>query len=124
MEKVYNKLVRDNIPTIILNNGMSENPIIHTLSDEDYKHELMKKLTEEYQEVMNSKTKEELIEECADILEVVFAIANLEGYTVEQLMSIRKEKKEKRGGFEKRLFLEKVRQKQNLEITYASVPYV
>lgn len=111
MEKLYNKLVRDDIPNIILNNGKNEAPIVRVLSVDDYKKELMKKLTEEYQEVMNSKTKEELIEECADMLEVLFAIANLEGYTIEQLMRIREEKKEQRGGFEKRLFLEKVVQK-------------
>lgn len=108
MEKVYSKLVRDNIPNIILNNGKNEEPIVRVLSDDDYKKALMKKLTEEYQEVISSKTKEALIEECADMLEVLFAIANLEGYTIEQLMCIRKQKKEKRGGFEKKLFLEKV----------------
>ena len=38
MEQVYNKLVRDNIPDIIHNNG--ENPIIRILSNDEYKQEL------------------------------------------------------------------------------------
>lgn len=40
MEKIYNKLVRDNIPEIIKNNG--ENPIITILDDVRYKEELEK----------------------------------------------------------------------------------
>lgn len=35
MEKIYNKLVRDNIPDIIKNNG--EIPITKTLDEADYK---------------------------------------------------------------------------------------
>ena len=38
MEKVYNKLVRDNIPNIIKSNG--EIPIIRILDNDEYKKEL------------------------------------------------------------------------------------
>ena len=44
MEKTYNKLVRDNIPNIIKNNG--EDPITRILTNEEYKQELEKKLYE------------------------------------------------------------------------------
>lgn len=37
MERVYNKLVRDNIPSIIESNG--ETPITRILSDEEYTEE-------------------------------------------------------------------------------------
>ena len=47
MEKVYNKLVRDNIPNIIKSNG--EIPIIRILDNDEYKKELENKLYEEYQ---------------------------------------------------------------------------
>ena len=45
MEQIFNKLVRDNIPDIIHNNG--KKAITRILSDEEYKQELEKKLYEE-----------------------------------------------------------------------------
>ena len=51
MEKVYNKLVRDNIPEIIKENNDGE-AITRILSDEEYKKALEDKLYEEYQEVL------------------------------------------------------------------------
>lgn len=40
MERIYNKLIRDNIPQIIEDKG--ETPIIRTLDDVEYKKELEK----------------------------------------------------------------------------------
>ncbi|MGN1000398.1 MAG: hypothetical protein ACI4OG_00480 [Bacilli bacterium] len=48
MKRIYNKLVRDRIPTIIRENG--ETPIIKALDKYEYKEELEKKLYEEYKE--------------------------------------------------------------------------
>ena len=45
-------------------------------------------------------------EELADILEVVLALAAAQGKTPEDLEVLRAEKREKRGGFDKKLFLE------------------
>ena len=42
MKNKYNKLVRDNIPNIIKENG--EEPIYHTLNDEEYWDALLKKI--------------------------------------------------------------------------------
>ena len=53
MEKIYNKLVRDNIPSIIQeNNGI---PITRILSDDEYRKELYKKLLEECNEIISAK---------------------------------------------------------------------
>lgn len=106
MEQIYKKLVRDNIPTIISNNG--ENPITRILSNDEYKQELEKKLYEEYQEVLNPTTSNDRIEELADMLEIIISLAKLENKSLNDVIKIAKIKREKRGGFEERIYLEKV----------------
>ncbi len=105
MEKVYNKLVRDNIPSIIESNG--ETPITRILSDEEYKFELEKKLNEEYHEVLEASGKGRL-EELADMVEIIKYLAKLENSTLEEVIKIANEKSSKRGAFEEKIFLEKV----------------
>lgn len=105
MEQLFNKLVRDNIPKKIKNNG--EEAVIRVLSIEEYKIELYKKLEEEKNEVINSKNKEELIEELADLLEVLDAIMSVNYISKEQVNNVKEEKRLKRGGFDKRIYLEK-----------------
>lgn len=105
MEKIYNKLVRDNIPTIIKQNG--ENPVTRILSEEEYKIELEKKLNEEYNEVLASSGSDRL-EELADMIEVIKHLASLENSTLEEVINIAKEKGIKKGLFEQKIFLEKV----------------
>lgn len=95
----YNKLVRDNIPDIIRAQG--ETPVVRTLDDEEYRLCLVKKLREETEEFCESGELEEL----ADILEVVFALAKAQGRTVDELMDAYRRKHEARGGFDKRVFL-------------------
>lgn len=86
------KLVRDKIPEIIKNDG--KKPIIEVLSQEDYLIELDKKLNEEVMEYQVDKS----IEEMADVLEVLFAICEARGYSVEELLQVRDDKRKKRGG--------------------------
>ncbi len=94
------KLVRDKIPQIIQADGKS--PIIRTLSEADYLQELDKKLNEEVAEYQADKS----IEEMADVLEVLYAICEARGHSIDELMDAKNSKKEKRGGFEKRIFWE------------------
>ena len=105
MEKIYNKLVRDRIPEIIESNG--EKPIISILDNNSYKEELEKKLYEEYLEVIESSYSSR-IEELADMLEVINALAKLEDKTLGDVIEVAKEKSLKRGAFDKKIFLEKV----------------
>lgn len=105
MEKIYNKLVRDKIPEIIVGNGGK--PITHILSDEVYKEELEKKLYEEYQEVLEASGNER-IEELADMLEIIKALALLENKSLEDVIEVADVKVKKRGSFVKKIYLEKV----------------
>ena len=104
MEKIYNKLVRDKIPEIIKSNG--EKPKISILDDARYKEELEKKLYEEYIEVIESSCSSR-IEELADMLEVITALAKLEDKTLDDVILVAKEKAQQRGAFDKKIFLEK-----------------
>ena len=100
--RIYNKLVRDNIPEIIKKQG--ETPIFSTLDDEQYNFELRKKLTEEVSEYLES----EALEELADIIEVIEALADHKGGTLEKVFEIKESKAKKNGKFGKKLFLESV----------------
>ena len=97
---VYNKLVRDKIPDLIRAQG--ETPIFRTLDDQEYLRRLEEKLDEEVAEFHRDRNAEEL----ADILEVVFALAEALGYPEAELQKIRREKGEKRGTFREKVFLE------------------
>ena len=98
----YGKLVRDRIIDIIRANG--ENPIYHTLSDEEYLNELHKKLFEEANEFVENDDPEEL----EDLLEVVYAIAKHKNINMEEVEKERLKKRDKRGGFDEKIYLEGV----------------
>ncbi len=105
MEIVYNKLIRDKIVDIIEKDG--KKAIVSTLNDEQYKEELLKKLLEEANEVANSSNSNEMLEELADVLEVIRYLAKINGKELNDIVTIADEKKEKRGGFDDKVFLEK-----------------
>ena len=98
---VYNKLVRDKIPEIIENAGKI--PHTRILDNDEYVTELDRKLDEECSEFHKDKN----VEELADIMEVVYALAEAVGSSPEELERVRKDKADKRGGFEKKIFLER-----------------
>lgn len=76
---VYNKLVRDKILEIIKNNGQKSTHKI--LSNEEYAKELINKLSEEVEEYKTDKNTDEL----ADIMEVIYALADIHGCTPSSL---------------------------------------
>ena len=99
---IYNKLVRDRIPEIIDNSG--KQCICTTLPEDKYIAMLDAKLNEELAEYQESKSMEEL----ADLLEVIRAVAIARGSSIEEVEAIRRDKAAKRGGFEKKLLLTEV----------------
>ncbi len=100
----YNKLVRDRIPEIIEASGKC--CVCSTLSDEEYLAKLDEKLNEELAEYQESKSMEEL----ADLLEVIRAVAAARGSSIEEVEVIRRKKAAKRGRFEKRILLTEVQE--------------
>ena len=106
MEKTYNKLVRDNIPDICRANG--EEPFTRILTDEEYWEYLLKKDVEELEEVRSAETLYERKKELADKLELIRAMTEFSGFSLEEIIEEADIKRQKNGGFEKRLLLEKV----------------
>ena len=98
----HNKLVRDKIPHIIEASGKT--CVTEVLSQEAYLIELDRKLNEELSEYQQSK----LLEELADLLEVMDAVVKARGYTWEDLTRVRKEKRAARGAFDQRIYLKEV----------------
>ena len=106
--QIYNKLIRDNIDDIINNNGKNELAVTRILSEEEYKIELLKKLEEEYNELLEAITSgitTDIIEESADLIEVIRALNN---DNLELVIKKIEDKRNKKGGFAKRKYLEKV----------------
>jgi len=100
---IYNKLVRDKILEIIKAEGLSYNAKI--LTSDELLVEVKAKMIEEANEFMEAAEKKEAVEELADILELIHASLGAYGIDFEELEVIRKEKKEKRGGFDKAIYL-------------------
>lgn len=95
----YNKLIRDNLIEIMEKKGHKVKYRI--LEDEEYLKELEKKLQEEVNEYLESKE----IEEIADILEVIYALMECHNITKEEIEKIRIDKSDKKGAFNKKIFL-------------------
>lgn len=100
---VYNKLVRDLIPQVIEATGKEFRTRI--LDEEEYKKELIIKLKEESEEYFATENSKESLEELADMLEVIRALAVVHGATWEELEALREKKAEARGGFQERVYL-------------------
>ena len=106
MKKIYNKLVRDKIPDIIL----KDQKICKTkiLLEQDYKELLKRKLLEEANEVCQAVSKEEICKEIADVWEVVDAIMDTFHLSKEEVLKEKEQKAFRNGKFEKRILLESV----------------
>ncbi len=103
MKKIqYYKLVRDRIPEIIEKQGKT--CITEILTEAEYLRLADEKLNEELAEYQESKSMEEL----ADLLEVIEAVAAARGCGWEELLAVRDEKRQKRGGFQDRILLKEV----------------
>lgn len=96
---VHRKLVRDLIPEIIAATGRTCE--VEVLSPGAYLAELDRKLAEELAEYQAGGE----VEELADLAEVIYALVKAKGLTLEQFEALRQAKVQKRGAFEKRLFL-------------------
>ena len=107
MKYIYNKLVRDKIPeNIDKMEGRKANYRI--LEDRQYLEELDKKLFEEAHEFVE----EHSVEELADLMEVIYTIMKINNISIDDVENARKIKKDKKGGFNNKIYLIDVEQDQ------------
>ena len=107
----YNKLVRDKIPENIYSEPGRKSKY-RILNDKEYLNELNKKVIEEANEFIEENN----IEELGDLMEVINAIMQFKNYKTEELYKVMKEKADKKGAFNNRIYLEYVdEEKRNLE---------
>lgn len=74
------------------------------LGKTEFEKELKKKLVEESKEVAKA-TKDEILNELTDVLELTKSIASHHKISFSKVEKFQDEKRKKRGGFKKRLFL-------------------
>jgi predicted house-cleaning noncanonical NTP pyrophosphatase (MazG superfamily) len=103
--KTYRKLVRDFIPAIIRRNG--HEPKSRQLSLQEYRVALSEKAHEELRELTEASGPQ-VVEELADLLEVLRAVAVADGFSWEEVEEATRKKRKERGGFEGRVWLESV----------------
>src|SRR5690625_2162245 len=103
MTIIYNKLVRDRIPEIIRNDNKKYKTKI--LDNDQYLVELKRKLDEELEEYNQATDDDEALEELADMLELIHALAKMHRADINKLERIRDHKAKERGGFKDKIFL-------------------
>lgn len=97
---IYNKLVRDRIPEVIMDSGKECSWNI--IAEADLEAALVRKLEEELQEFKENPC----VEEAADLLEVIEGLCHFYGWPASEVLRAKAEKKAERGGFEKGIMLE------------------
>lgn len=97
------KLVRDRIPDLIRADGRV--PGVRVLNGEQYAAALRAKLEEEVGELLSAGPGE-VLDEAADVLEVLLAMVCELGQTQGDLLDAASAKRAARGGFQERLWLD------------------
>ncbi len=107
MKKVsFNALVRDKIPDFLESKECIVQKTI--LSAEDFDRALREKLIEESAEVRLALSKDALIEELADLHEVIDALLRHLSIDKGDVVAAQLKKKETKGGFENRIFVSEI----------------
>lgn len=100
----YNKLIRDAIPEKIRKNG--DDFEVRTIRDDDeFQQELLKKVAEEAEALSRVRSRQEFLDEYADLMVVLDELTKIEDVSEAEIKTAMEENLKKKGGFHKRLFL-------------------
>lgn len=100
------KLFRDKIPAIVQRQGFAL--CQRTLTHDEFVEKLKLKLIEEAEETMSAESLTQIIEEMADVLEVLHALAKASGIPFQQIEDKRLLKRDERGGFDNCVYVQSV----------------
>ena len=103
MRVIYEKLVRDRIPEIMDREGVRYE--VGTLDPDAFREALLAKVVEEAGELRVAASRGEVVEEIADVCEVLDALMALEGIDAGEVREAQTARRRDRGGFERRLVL-------------------
>ncbi len=99
----FHKLVRDKIPVLI--ESHAEQALVTKVSSNELMMLLKEKAIEEALELYWSRNNDAVVEEMADLLEVIMGACKAYGLEFEDIKTIARKKREKRGGFENGVIL-------------------
>lgn len=111
------KLIRDHLPGIMRDKGICVYERV--MEQDEFIAKLKDKLQEEAREVKHAKNENELTEELADMLEVIYTLSKTTGIPLEQIEKVRLAKQKTKGGFDKRIYSPYV----DIEETNPSIEY-
>ena len=96
------KLIRNFVPDFLRKKDI----IVHerSMEQDEFIAKLKDKLQEEAGEVKQSENEIELIEELADVLEVIYALSKASGIPLEQIEQTRLDKRKAKGSFDKKIY--------------------
>jgi len=104
-EILYDKLIRDKIPEIIENAGKEYE--IYRADEQEYIEKLLLKVEEELAEFKEDPS----IAEMADLFEVLDAVIDHYKFDKQEIKDYQEKKRKERGGFKRKLILDKVIEK-------------
>ena len=96
------KLIRDKMPEILRANDVLVDERV--MGQEEYIDRLKAKMLEEANEVIGAKNSDEIKEELADLLEVIYAFALVNHVSFDDVENERLRKKNKKGGFASKIY--------------------
>lgn len=105
------KLIRDKIPGILQANKIVVNT--RTMETPEFISRLKDKLVEEAKECFETESSDELIEELADLIEVINALCQVTRINMQQIEEKRLEKMKHKGAFDDRIFNSSVEIEEN-----------
>lgn len=108
---ICNKLARDKTLETMEKTGITTTHRL--LNTKEFLVALQQKLIEEAQEIIEAHDRKNIIQEIADVFEVIDAFKKVYKITNEEIIMAKEEIYQERGGFDNKIFLEKISMEDN-----------